>query len=208
MSARRFTDEEARELARLNKEGMGLSQLARRHGTNHSTIRNTLRRIGITEPYRGWHDTKKKPVAPEELETMVSLYKEGKPQEYIAEVLGTSQTRVSRTLIAVGERRAGERPLRTSGTWTNAEGYVFERIAPDDPMTTMANNGYVLQHRLVLARYLGRPLTPKETVHHINGRRGDNRIENLQLRNGKHGKGVALCCADCGSRNIVEITFD
>ena len=59
--------------------------------------------------------------------------------------------------------------------YINRRGYVIVNC-PGHP-----HGNYVLEHRLVMEKHLGRYLSEAEIVHHINGEKQDNRIENLIL---------------------------
>ena len=69
-------------------------------------------------------------------------------------------------------RRAAQRRRRTD-RYLNESGYVMVREEP--------GGRFRAEHRIVMERTLGRPLTKGETVHHLNGVRDDNRPENLEL---------------------------
>lgn len=71
----------------------------------------------------------------------------------------------------------------------DSQGYI-RRSVPGHPNANGA--GRILEHRLVMATHLGRPLYDDESVHHKNGDRTDNRVENLELRALYHGQGQAV----------------
>ncbi len=103
-----------------------------------------------------------------------------------------------------GERAYNWKGGRTLTSPTN--GYVRVR-APDHPRARKASP-YVLEHLLVMERLLGRYLLPHERVHHKNGRRDDNRPENLELWKMKDPPGVRASdyhCAGCTCDQRPEI---
>jgi hypothetical protein len=85
-----------------------------------------------------------------------------------------------------GNQAKGER----NGRWNKSKrrvtshGYVAVRVPVDHPHAwgpvNLKRFKYAYEHVVVMMEYLGRPLYPTEVVHHRNGNRADNRIENLE----------------------------
>lgn len=75
--------------------------------------------------------------------------------------------------------RSGSNNPRWIGGKIEHRGYIMVRC-PEHPRAK-ANNGYVFEHILVMEDHLGRKLIEQENVHHKNGQKTDNRLENLEL---------------------------
>lgn len=142
----------------------------------------------------------------EQEQEIVALYgSDGWHTVNLAKRYGVSPGLISKTLAkhSVALKRRGSKRVK------DRHGYikVWVDIERDElgAAMTLGDSSYVSEHRLIMARSLGRPLRSDETVHHINGDRSDNRIENLQLRSGRHGKGAAFVCMDCNSHNVQPV---
>jgi hypothetical protein len=88
-------------------------------------------------------------------------------------------------------------------TWTSRNvrpnGYiVFGRVENGKAVS-------IGEHRLVMEEHLGRELFGEENVHHINGVRDDNRIENLELWSSSQPKGQRVPDKVAWAREILAL---
>lgn len=85
---------------------------------------------------------------------------------------------------------------RRGGRISVRSGYIYI-YAPEHSLAQGRVTKYFPEHRLVMEKHLGRVLDRNEIVHHRNGVKDDNRIENLEivLNNAHRGE---VICPHCG----------
>jgi hypothetical protein len=106
----------------------------------------------------------------------------------IADECGVGFTTISRWLerFEIREKRpysaarkGDKAPFWRGGKYKdNHSGYIYI-YNPSHPFTK--NGRYVLEHRLVMEKFIGRYLRANEIIHHRNKIKDDNRIENLEI---------------------------
>lgn len=210
------TSEQEAVIRAMNAEGHAVSAIARHLNVESKTLLAAVHRLGLPVHRKG----RRKGITNSQIQEMISGYQLGFSTLEIAKELGFDATTVQRYLKEAGIELRPKGFLKGEGHhgWRGGriqteDGYILVLVYPDDPFYSMGqikgvgtSGKYVLEHRLVMARHLGRVLTDEETVHHVDDRdRANNALSNLQLRRGNHGTGAAFQCANCGSHDILAV---
>jgi len=166
---RRWTKEED-DYIRANYKTLSVRDIAKNLERTEKATRNRIERLGIRicnleRNNRKWTDEE------------ISILKKNihKTNSELAKILK------KRTASAICQKRRELGLSKPRPYWKYTyEGYLIRRDG---------KGGKILQHREIVERMLGRKLKPTERVHHINGKKDDNRKENLYLcRNNTHHK--------------------
>lgn len=149
------------------KEGASIRMISKEVGLNRTSLSAAMKANGVPVPTRResarnvWKNHK---------HPNIGKTGERSPQ------YGKKMSPETRAKMEAVYKKNGDK--KRFGIKKHIGGYVLE-YCPEHPYK--GRDGYVLQHRLVVEGHIGRYLKPDEVVHHINGDKADNRIENLRI---------------------------
>lgn len=141
-----------------------MKQVASDNGYSVGTIYNFIKKYGISS----------RPAMTEETRKKISVANKGHKYS-----LGRKVSEETKIKISKANKGRVYKPTKYGGhAKKRTDGYIYV-YKPNHPHSSQ--EGYVMEHVLVMEKTIGRYLNKGEVVHHKNHVRDDNRIENLQL---------------------------
>jgi len=195
----KFDNEEQQHLVREYLDGASTTKLANCYSCSSKTIRTILRRHGI----------KLRPHSPSLQQRRAigaATRKAWKTGKMIPPMLGKKHSKAAKQRMSLAQSgsanpgwNGGKKRVRAKN---GVDYYVYVRT-PGHPSLKGKSTKYVAEHRLVMEKYLGRFLRETEVVHHKNGVKHDNRIENLRVVTmaDHHGK---IRCPHCNHSFLIR----
>lgn len=151
----------------LLSKGASLRMIAESIGVNRRTLSEKLKKHGVSVPS---HAEAAKNTWKNHQHPRTGMKGEKCPV-YGKKMSDATREKMRPIWDAIGDERRHYRKKHSGG-------YVLV-YRPDHPAADLT--GYVLEHRIIMEESLGRLLTSDEIIHHKNGNKKDNRIENLML---------------------------
>lgn len=193
----KITPDEVALIINLYDDGGYPVDIAKQIDRAPSTVYRTLRKSGRIDnlPER----KARHGLTDEQIAEVVEMRRNNASYNKISFKFGVGEHTIAKICESAGvdfiDLRHGKNNVNwNGGRRVNKNGYVEITIPIDHPFrdAMRANRGTCMEHRFVMAEHIGRPLEYYEDVHHINGDRLDNRIDNLEIWSTKQPRGQRI----------------
>lgn len=177
-----FNQEQEKEICSMYISGNTLDKIAKIKDCNKSTIKRVLYRNNLN--CRPWSTSEEGKNKLKEL--LEKRWKNGKMHSGMLGKVHSKETKQLMSEIKIGNKN----PFWNGGRKIDKYIYV---LCPDHPSRKNKTSKYVAEHVLVIEKQIGRYLNKNEYIHHRNGIKTDNRVENLEIVTKRIHYGKVIC---------------